>query len=408
MKIKHLIVCCLVAATGWLLWKNAPVMSPGTRDEPSKRSPRAIRVAPPGTAAGLAPAEASETLVASMLREGIGGQRGPALARFRDLSSGELAAILAEIEQLAASPKRLVLLADFHQGWAERDPVAALESALRFGPDATRGVLAGWSSNAPAAAWDWVGRAETTAGSSTGDITSFYRTILTTLAKQDREDTAAGLMDTLPVSTLRMTLAGQLAETWAAKSPGELATWLQRNETVDKDATGFAANQLGIGLARRGPAAVLEALAAQSEFVGNALVGAAVAEWTRTDRSEDTDTLIRSLAGISIERSDAILAQLGYATAQKDPASALALMLKIQTPELRNRWLSTGASMLMQSAPAEAMDFAAAISDEAARTARAKRVYSQWVAKDATAARAKLDSGRFPPDLREALLAEGK
>ena len=269
-----------------------------------------------------------------------------------------------------------------HEAWAERDSAAALESALKSGNEAIKGALAGWTKAAPADAWAWVDRPETKASFRIGELDAFYRTVLDTLGRRNDESTAASLLDTLPASAMRMTMAGQLAETWAVKAPGELIQWLQRNETKDKDATGFAAHFLGLELARKGAEAVQDVIGTQSDVIANRVLGAAVSRWVKEGRNDQLDALLRSLPGVTVQRADIIYAQVGSGTAPKDPSGGLALLLNIQDPAARNRWLSNTAASLVQTAPSNAMDYVLAISDTTTRETRAKRVYSPWAAKD--------------------------
>ena len=112
------------------------------------------------------------------------------------------------------------------------------------------------------------------------------------------------------------------------------------------------------------------------------VLGAAVSRWVKEGRNDQLDALLRSLPGVTVQRADIIYAQVGSGTAPKDPSGGLALLLNIQDPAARNRWLSNTAASLVQTAPSNAMDYVLAISDTTTRETRAKRVYSPWAAKD--------------------------
>ena len=115
-------------------------------------------------------------------------------------------------------------------------------------------------------------------------------------------------------------MAGQLAETWAVKAPRELIQWLQRNETKDKDATGFAAHFLGLELARKGAEAVQDVIGTQSDLIANSVLGAAVSRWVKEGQNDQLDSLLRSLPGVTVQRADIIYAQVGSGTAPTPPA----------------------------------------------------------------------------------------
>ena len=139
-------------------------------------------------------------------------------------------------------------------------------------------------------------------------------------------------------------------------------------------------------------------------FFANSVLGAAVSRWVKEGQNDQLDSLLRSLPGVTVQRADIIYAQVGSGTAPKDPSGGLALLLNIQDPAARNRWLSNTAATLASTAPSSAMDYVLAISDPATRETRAKRIYSQWAAKDAEAARNKIEVESFPPDLKNVLL----